>query len=137
MCTQIHNWLVVQECLYVVLLLIKCSISFTCSAPGPVTITGVNWFNATHVSVMWIPLTLEEARGFVTRYTVRAVPANSQARNELLKTFPKEASSGTMAGLEPAAEYLVSVFASNEEEEGTTNAPMHLGNIPFSNKSQC
>ena len=104
-------------------------------APGPVIIEDVNRFNATHMTVLWIPLTLEEARGFVSSYTVRAFPTKSQTGHKILKAFPKNARSCILADLEPAATYLVSVFASNEEKEGATNPPILVENISVSETS--
>ena len=109
---------------------------YTPIAPGTVIIEDANRFNATHMTVIWIPLTLEEARGFVTSYSVRAVPTLSQTGHEILESFPKDASSCVLTGLEPAAAYLVSVFASNEKEEGATSPPILVENIPISGISQ-
>ena len=112
-------------------------IIFTPIAPAPVIIQDVNRFNATHMTVIWIPLTLEEARGFVISYTVRAAPSVSQTGHKIVEVFPKDASSCILSGLDPAAAYLVSVCANNEKSEGTTSPPMLAMNSEISGESQC
>ena len=38
--------------------------------------------SSTLLEVKWEPLSLEEARGFITHYTVTAEPANTQTRRQ-------------------------------------------------------
>ena len=97
-------------------------------APGPVTIESVLRTSSTHMTVEWTPLTLEEARGFVTGYTVRATPAmNSRKRQDatvISKQFPSDASSGTLTTLEKGVTYDVTVTASTSEGEGEASESM-------------
>lgn len=93
--------------------------------PGPVTIVEVTRLNSTHMTVTWTPLTLMEARGFVTGYTVRASPAMStrkrQDNGEIVKVFPSDASSGTLTTLQQGVTYGVTVSASTSAGEGDSS----------------
>ena len=103
-------------------------------APGPVTIVDVNRVNSSHMIVTWTPLTLEEARGFVSAYTVRATPAMSSRKRQdatvVSKEFPANVNSGTLTTLQKGVTYEVTVTASTSKGEGEVSDVMTVEPIP-------
>ena len=95
------------------------------SVPGPVTISDVNRLNGTHMTVTWVPLTLEEARGFITHYTIIAIPTNEvrkrQDNGTISYNFSSSASSGTLGGLSTGVEYDVIVIGNTVAGAGQQN----------------
>ena len=70
--------------------------------------------SGTHIVVIWVPLTLEEAQSFITHYTIMAIPTdklqNRQDSGVVSGDYSSSASSGTLGGLTPGVEYSVVVI---------------------------
>ena len=102
-------------------------------APGPVTIESVSRVSSSHMTVTWTPPTLDEARGFVTGYIVRATPdVNARKRQDatvISKEFPSDVSSGTLTTLQKGVTYDVTVTASTSEGEGVASESMTVDPI--------
>ena len=96
--------------------------SYTVPRFGP-SVTNITRLSGSSVSVSWHPLTLEEARGFITEYTVTAQPANTQRRQEgtLTVSVPPSESMAVVEGLEHTLAYWVSVSASTAAGTSTNN----------------
>ena len=73
----------------------------------------------------WEPLTLKEARGFVTGYTVTAVPITEAERRrheeEIMTTVDPNTSRVVLNGLDPRLAYWVSVSGSTVVGTSTNN----------------
>ena len=71
----------------------------------------VDRINSTAVKVTWEPLTLIEARGFITNYTVTLQPQGSRKRADgsIVVTVPHNVSDVTITGLDPDTNYIVTV----------------------------
>ena len=81
----------------------------------------------TTVEVSWKPLTLEMARGFVTIYSIMAVPITTtdtrqrqatQPMTVTMTTDPSDSNMVTLDGLEPDLRYSVTVSASTSAGMG-------------------
>ena len=93
----------------------------------------VERLTSTAMNVSWTLLTLEEARGFVTSYTVsyRKDEGMAKRTTESVVVPGGEQSSVVIGGLDPGSSYLVSVSAStsagtgemSEEEVAPTHPP--------------
>ena len=90
------------------------------------------------VALSWEPLTLEEARGFVTGYTVTAVPiteAERRRQGEIMTTVDPNTSRVVLNGLDPRLPYWVSVSGSTAVGTSTNNlrvlAEPSLGKVTF------
>ena len=74
------------------------------------------------MSVSWTRLTLSEARGFITHYTVAYTPSSSgnkrQAPNTLYQTVGNDSSATTIEGLDGYTAYAVQVSASTAAGDG-------------------
>ena len=110
------------------------------SAPGPVTILNINRVNGTHVVVTWVRLTLEEARGFITHYTIIAVPIdevqNKQENGIVSGDFPSSASSGTLGGLSPGVQYGMVVVGNTEAGMGAENSAIFVPTVTTPTSSE-
>ena len=92
------------------------------------------------IAVSWGPLTLEEARGFVTGYTVTAVPITEAKRRrheeEIMTTADPNTSRVVLNGLDPRLAYWVSVSGSTAAGTSTNNPGVltepSLGKVTFS-----
>ena len=75
------------------------------------------------MAVSWVPLSLEEARGFITEYTVTAQPANTQRRQERTVTVsvPPSENMTVVEGLDHTLAYWVSVSASTAAGTSSNN----------------
>ena len=77
------------------------------------------------MTVTWVPLTLEEARGFITHYTIIAIPTNEvrkrQDNGTISDNFSSSASSGTLGGLSTGVEYGVIVIGNTVAGAGQQN----------------
>ena len=84
--------------------------------------------NDTHMIVTWMPLSLEQARGFITGYTVSYEPApNTGGRRKRHHGPNDETVSGTSAtigGLTPNVAYSVTVRANTAAGAGVTSDPV-------------
>ena len=101
---------------------------------GPQNITG-RWLNRTSIEVSWLALTLVEARGFITNYTVtvqRAQLTSSNRKREetskLLRVTTSSSNETTIviSSLDPTLDYLISVSVSTKVGESTNNINITL-----------
>ena len=82
---------------------------------------------STQLAVKWSPLSLEEARGFITHYTVTAEPVSKtqtsrQIEGVLSVTVGPIATSVVMHGLSSALTYWVTVSANTVVGTSTNNS---------------
>ena len=86
--------------------------------------------DGTMLTVSWTPLTLEEARGFIT-YQVLLIPTDDNRRQTLSMTAGMGESSVTFSDLDPGARFAVSLGvisnASNIEPVTPSNLPTIAG----------
>ena len=80
---------------------------------------------STHLTVSWELLSLKEARGFITQYSITAEPAStgSGSRQERPVTMgvSHNVTRGVLDGLSPRLAYWVSVSASTVAGTSTSN----------------
>ena len=80
---------------------------------------------STQLEVKWEPLSLEEARGFITHYTVTAEPANTQTRRQaggtLSVTVGANSTRAVLDGLNSVLTYWITVSASTVVGTSTSN----------------
>ena len=78
--------------------------------------------NVTHMNVTWIALTLEQARGFITGYTVTYQSLALRSRKEAVMEFVQPEGSYKVIGrLEYTTPYLVTVSARTAAGEGISS----------------
>ena len=83
--------------------------------------------NSTQLEVKWEPLSLEEARGFITHYTVTAEPADThdqkrrQVEGTLSVTVGTNSTSAVLDGLSSVLTYWITVSASTVVGTSTSN----------------
>ena len=82
---------------------------------------------STQLAVRWSPLNLEEARGFITHYTVTAEPVSTtqtsqQTDGVLSVTVGPNATSVVMHGLSSALTYWITVSANTVVGTSTNNS---------------
>ena len=87
----------------------------------------VDRLNDTAVRVTWEPLTLIEARGFITNYTVTLQPQGSRKRADgsIVTTVPHNVSDVIITDLDPGTEYIVTVAVGTSAGQNTST-PMLL-----------
>ena len=80
------------------------------------------WLNDTAVRITWELLTLIEARGFITNYTITLQPQGSRKRadDSIVTTVPHNISDVTITALDPKLAYSVSVSVSTVAGQNTT-----------------
>ena len=80
---------------------------------------------STQIEVRWKPLSLEEARGFITHYTVTAEHASSQKRRQaggtLRVTVGANSTRAVLDGLSSVLTYWITVSASTVVGTSTNN----------------
>ena len=88
----------------------------------------VERLNSTAMNVSWTLLTLEEARGFVTSYTVsyRKDEGMAKRTTESVVVPGGEQSRVVIGGLDPGSSYLVSVSASTSTGTGEMSEPVSV-----------
>lgn len=85
----------------------------------------VDRINGTHMNVEWTPLTLEEARGFVSSYMITYSASNRKRQMDSESiTFPGDSSSGVIGGLTPGVSYSVAVAATTSAGVGNQSEPV-------------
>ena len=98
-------------------------------SPAPPVVQGViaTRINNTAVRVSWEPLTLVNANGFITSYTIILTPVNSRKRQATteMKIVPANQSSVVFTGLHSNTAYRISVHATTGGGQGMSN-----GTIP-------
>ena len=93
-----------------------------------------NRLNVTHMNITWIKLSLEEARGVVTGYTVSYDTTDSHQRKEAVLEFAQpEDSYKVIGGLGFTTSYAITVSASTAVGQGISSPPIivngeYLGN---------
>ena len=97
----------------------------------------VERLNSTAMNVSWTLLTLEEARGFVTSYTVSFRKDEGMAKRTTESVFVPggEQSSVVIRGLDPGSSYLVSVSASTSAGSGEMSEPVVLAEDEYTTAS--
>ena len=101
--------------------------------------------NGTSIKVSWLALTLVEARGFITNYTVTVQPVQLTSSNrkreetsKLLKfttSSSNETSIVITSSLDPTLDYVISVSASTKIGESTNNTNITLSALGKTNKA--
>ena len=108
-------------------------ISSLCLAPSIAPAFIITWTSLTDMDVSWVPLTLEEARGFITGYTVTYTAEEDEERRRQLskrdhdsgsETVLGDQSSVTISGLDPDAQYSVTVAAETAAGRGFVSVPV-------------
>ena len=102
---------------------------------GPWNIIG-RWLNRASIKVSWSALSLIEARGFITNYTVIVQPvqltSSNRKREETSKLLRVTTSSSNetsiviRSSLDPTLDYVISVSASTKIGESTNNTNITL-----------
>ena len=90
------------------------------------------WLNDTAIRVTWKLLTLIEARGFITNYTITLQPQGSRKRaddDSIITTVPHNISDVTITGLDPKLAYSVSVSVSTVAGQNTTTVVIQARGI--------
>uniref|UniRef100_A0A1X7UYG7 protein-tyrosine-phosphatase n=1 Tax=Amphimedon queenslandica TaxID=400682 RepID=A0A1X7UYG7_AMPQE len=93
--------------------------------PGPVRNVTFQRISPTSVNVSWMPLTLEEAKGFVTGYTVTLTPSTSNNRKRqspITMTAEPDQSYVVFTGLSAEASYSISVSGSTAAGTGESSS---------------
>ena len=87
------------------------------TAPKEVSVSRLN---GTHMNISWVKLTLEEARGFVTGYTVRYdnIESRRERREARVEVVPPESSYKVIGGLGFTESYSITISASTLAGEG-------------------
>ena len=81
--------------------------------------------NVTHMNITWVKLSLEEARGVVTGYTVSYDTLDSRQRKEATLEFAQpEDSYKVIGGLGFTISYSITVSASTAVGQGTSSSPI-------------
>lgn len=81
--------------------------------------------NVTHMNITWVKLSLEEARGVVTGYTVSYDTLDSRRRKEAILEFAQpEDSYKVISGLGFTTSYSITVSASTAVGQGTSSSPI-------------
>ena len=81
--------------------------------------------NVTHMNITWVKLSLEEARGVVTGYTVSYDTLDSRQRKEaMLELAEPEDSYKVIGGLGFTNSYSIRVSASTAIGQGTSSPPI-------------
>ena len=102
--------------------------------------------NRTSIEVNWLALSLVEARGFITNYTVTVHPAQLTSSNrkreetrELLKitTSSSNETSIVISSLDSTLDYVISVSASTKVGESTNNINITLSALGKAIKNLC
>ena len=102
---------------------LHCCVTITCNLFTHVEARMVPDFSATRsddgtmMVVRWTPLTLEEARGFIS-YRVSLIPANDNRRQSSTSVIVgSDQSSVTFTGLDPRVKYAVSLDVINNASD--------------------
>ena len=86
--------------------------------------------NVTHMNITWVKLSLEEARGVVTGYTVSYDTLDSRQRKEtMLELAEPENSYKVIGGLGFTNSYSIRVSASTAVGQGTSSPPIIVNGV--------
>ena len=94
------------------------------TVPNPPMDVLVKRINDTHIGVSWSPLSLVEARGWITNYTVYYSPTSSKQYNST--TVSHNLTSVVIGGLMPEVTYVVQVSASTAAGEGEKSEELEV-----------
>ena len=84
----------------------------------------------TAILISWSPLTLTQARGFITNYTITLSPVSQTSRGVVTRTVPASRSSILVSDLEPEQLYYITVAGSTriglgQPSDIVTSAPLN------------
>ena len=100
---------------------------FHCACVAPdvrvSNVTLVRSHDGTSIDVSWTPLTLIEARGFITGYVVSY--STGSGRRQQADDVSIDASSATITELDPGTGYSVTVAGRTSAGVGPASEPMH------------
>ena len=83
------------------------------------------WTSLTDLEVSWIPLTLEEARGFIRSYAVTLTSDDQRKKRAVeVEEVPGDQTSVSFPGLDSNREYSVSVAAETAAGVGVSSEPV-------------
>lgn len=86
--------------------------------------------NATHMNISWVKLTLEEARGFVTSYTIRYDTLETRRKRAVvMEVVHPDSSYKVIGGLGVTETYSITVSASTSAGEGIESTPFSISGI--------
>ena len=99
----------------------------------------VNRISASMMMLSWTPLSISEARGFITHYTVAYFPQQSSSKRQEPNTIYKNVSGSdsnqaTINGLEASIDYGVQVSASINAGSGDFSPVTLARGLKFSGK---
>ena len=105
---------------------------------GP-RVTNVTRLSGDSVAVSWVPLSREEARGVITKYTVTVQPANTRRRQERTVTVSVSPSEimAVVEGLDHTLAYWVSVSASTAAGTSTNNSRVFVAEFELGERLYC
>jgi len=91
------------------------------------TITDIQRTSPTTISISWTALTLIQAQGFVSNYTIKYHPAlerrKRQQPNVMSKTIDVNVTSTTLENLDETSAYSVQISANNGAGSGVFTMP--------------
>ncbi len=94
------------------------------------TLTDIQRKSPTTISLSWTELTLIEARGFVSNYTIRYYTLSEsrkrQQLNAMSKTVDANVTTATIEGLDETSSYSVQISASNGAGSGVFSTPVSV-----------
>ena len=90
-------------------------------APSNLTLVRTS---GTTMAVSWVPLTLEEAQGFVAGYDISYQPSGSVKRQVQTVRAPGDSSEITITGLDPTVGYTAAVAAATTVGSGPVSPPV-------------
>lgn len=80
--------------------------------------------SSTSAIITWKPLSLSEARGFITQYNVIYWQVATGSLSALTQAVSEYENSTIIVGLEPGTNYAVTVSASTLEGDGIDSNPL-------------
>ena len=95
---------------------------------SPQNVAGVRT-SETSMTILWIKLTLVEARGYILNYTIAYYPLqNTTQQNSIImyKVVDSEFSSTTIDGLDANSAYIVQVSANTVAGSGPLSTPLTI-----------
>ncbi len=88
---------------------------------------GASRLNATHMNVSWVKLTLEEARGFVTGYTISIDTLETRRKRAVrMEMIHPDSSNKLIGGLGFTESYSVTVSARTTAGDGISSSAILL-----------
>ena len=107
-----------------------CSVHIFIAPDVAPSILELNRTNGTTIRVIWLPLTLGEARGILVGYIIFYEPINNRKRQVQSVRVPADSNEFTITGLDPTVDYSVSISAATAAGSGSASpAVAALGNV--------